>query len=58
MGAELDEDLAFRFNNTDVLFDKGEQNSNQSFRPSLMISSSLCANYHSGQYRDDIRSAH
>lgn len=23
-GAELDEDLAFRFNNTDVLFDKGE----------------------------------
>ena len=23
-GAELDEDLSFRFNNTDVLFDRGE----------------------------------
>ncbi len=54
-GAELDEDLAFRFNNTDVLFDKGEAELKPEFQSIL---NDFFPRYvriiTQPQYRDDI----
>ncbi|ASP39043.1 cell envelope biogenesis protein OmpA [Bacterioplanes sanyensis] len=54
-GAELDKDLAFRFNNTDVLFDRGEAELKQEFQAIL---ADFFPRYvriiTQSQYRDDI----
>lgn len=54
-GAELDEDLAFRFNNSDVLFDRGEAELKPEFRDIL---ADFFPRYvriiTQSQYRDDI----
>lgn len=54
-GAELDEDLAFRFNNSDVLFDRGEAELKPEFRDIL---ADFFPRYvriiTQAQYRDDI----